>query len=79
MQEVAQVKQGTDVVLYIMDANDDVPENIALLETLKSKSATILVINKIDKAKPSKIANVKEAFTKLNYVKKLLKYLLCKN
>ena len=72
MQEVAQVKQGTDVVLYIMDANDDVPENIALLETLKSKSATILVINKIDKAKPSKIENVKEAFTKLNYVKKII-------
>lgn len=62
MREVDSVRQGTDVLLYLIDANDDAEENKQLLEVLKFKGATILIINKIDKAKPDKISHIKEVF-----------------
>ncbi len=72
MNEVSMVKQGTDVVLYLIDANDNIEENTELLNKLNSKQPTILVINKIDKAKAGKIDAVKTAFSKLPQVKKMI-------
>ncbi|MBP6624620.1 MAG: GTPase Era, partial [Chitinophagaceae bacterium] len=65
MREVDSVRQGTDVLLYLIDANDNAEENKALLEGLKFKGATLLIINKIDKAKPEKISHIKEVFASI--------------
>lgn len=65
MREVDSVRQGTDVLLYLIDANDHAEENKQLLEGLKFKGATILIINKIDKAKPDKISHIREVFASI--------------
>lgn len=65
MREVDSVRQGTDVLLYLIDANDNAEENKALLEGLKFKGATILIINKIDKSKPEKISHIREVFASI--------------
>jgi GTP-binding protein Era len=72
MQEVSMVKQGTDVVLFLIDANDDVLENSELLKKLNNKQPAILVINKIDKAKPGKIDAINVEFKALKQVKKII-------
>lgn len=69
MQEVSLVKQGTDVVLYIMDVNDSIEENLELYKKLGAKQATILVINKIDKSKADKAIAIKEAFSSIKNIK----------
>ncbi len=49
MQEVWQVKEGTDVVLYLMDGKDEFESNIALAKQLKKKNKLVWVVNKCDK------------------------------
>ena len=63
MREVDSVRQGTDVLLYLIDANDSPEENKVLFDGLKFKGASILIINKIDKAKAGAIENIKEVFS----------------
>jgi GTPase len=69
MQEVQLAKQGTDVLLFLIDARDDPASNVALYQGLKSKQAAILVINKIDKAKPAQIEALKNAFTPFSAIR----------
>jgi len=69
MQEVNLVKQGTDVILFLMDAGDDIEENIQLMQGLSNKLPVVLAINKCDKAKTARINAIREAFTALKQVK----------
>ena len=79
MHEVDLVKQGTDIIIYILDVNDDVEENLAMLDLIKSKQSTIIVINKIDKQKANKVAQIKERFSTLKQVKKIVEISALKN
>jgi GTP-binding protein Era len=63
MREVDSVRQGTDVLLYLIDANDSPEENKILFDGLKFKGASILIINKIDKAKTGSVEKIKELFS----------------
>ncbi|HPI54871.1 MAG TPA: GTPase Era [Chitinophagaceae bacterium] len=63
MREVDSVRQGTDVLLYLIDANDNPEENKILFDGLKFKGASILIINKIDKAKAGAVEKIKEVFS----------------
>ncbi|MBP6456203.1 MAG: GTPase Era [Chitinophagaceae bacterium] len=51
LNEIIAVRKETDVVLYVMDATDDLDENIHALNFLKIKKPTIFLLNKIDKCK----------------------------
>jgi GTP-binding protein Era len=68
MKEVDLAKQGTDLILFIIDARDDAASNIELLQSLKSKQNTLIVINKIDKVKAGAIEKLKTAFSSLKQV-----------
>lgn len=72
MQEVSMVKQGTDVVLFLMDVNDDVDENQELYKKLSTKQPTILVINKIDKSKTDKAKIITDAFKPIKNIKEII-------
>jgi GTP-binding protein Era len=72
MGEVALAKQGTDIILYIIDAKDDLASNIEMYHGLKSKQATLVIINKIDKGRQEKIDEIKKEFEKIKQVKKII-------
>lgn len=71
LQEIEQAKQGTDVVLYLMDVKDSVDENIELLKGLKIASPIIVVINKIDKKHKSN-EDIQKQFLSIKNVKQVL-------
>jgi len=72
MGEVALAKQGTDIILYIIDAKDDIASNIEMFLSLKSKQATIIVINKIDKSNADKVAAMRKEFEQIKQVKHII-------
>ncbi|MBK7762560.1 MAG: GTPase Era [Bacteroidetes bacterium] len=72
MKEVEMARQGTDVILFLMDARDDAASNIELLKTLRSKQDTLVIINKIDKSKKEHVAKLREEFSKLKQVKQVI-------
>ncbi len=72
MGEVALAKQGTDIVLYIIDAKDDLLSNLEMFQGLKTKQATIIVINKIDKGNADKVARIHKEFQEFKQVKKII-------
>lgn len=72
MGEVALAKQGTDIILYIIDAKDDIESNLEMFHSLKSKQDTVVAINKIDKSKPEKVSKIKAAFEQIKQVKKII-------
>ncbi len=72
MKEVEMARQGTDVILFLMDAKDDAASNIELLKTLRSKQDTLVIINKIDKSKNEHVEKLREEFSKLKQVKQVI-------
>jgi GTPase len=60
MKEVDSVRKGTDVVLFIVDVNDNIDENIELINKLSAKQMTLVAINKIDKAKKGNLERMRE-------------------
>ena len=72
MGEVALAKQGTDIVLYIIDVKDDLLSNIEMFHGLKTKQATIIVVNKIDKANADKVARIHKEFQEFKQFKKII-------
>jgi GTP-binding protein Era len=72
MNEVAFAKQGTDVLLFMLDATEDATENVALFHQLKSAQASILVINKIDKASKKQIDTIREAFSSIKQIQQII-------
>jgi GTP-binding protein Era len=72
MGEVALAKQGTDIILYIIDAKDDPATNLEMFHSLKTKQATVVVINKIDKSNADKVARIRKEFEPIKQVKKIV-------
>lgn len=71
LQEIEQAKQGTDVVLYLMDVKDCIDENIELLKDLKIASPIIVVLNKIDKKHAAK-EEIQKQFLSIKNVQHVL-------
>lgn len=71
LQEIEHAKQGTDVVLFLMDVKDNVDENIELLKELKIASPVLVVLNKIDKSHKS-TEEVKKKFLFVKNVQEVL-------
>jgi GTP-binding protein Era len=59
MGAVKSALEDADVALLIMDAKDNVEENLQLFDSLKLKVHTILVLNKSDLLKKEELAAVK--------------------
>lgn len=60
LEEIKNVRKDTDVLLFMMDANDDLDENIALFNEYRIKKPVVFIINKIDKAQPDSINHLIE-------------------
>lgn len=80
LKEIEQVKQGTDVIVYILDVMDDVMQNIELIKQFSSKIPILVVINKIDDKeenigikKQEKIKRIESECEKLQKVTKIIK------
>lgn len=69
LKEIDLVKQGTDVVLFIMDVKDSMDENMALISQFSSKQPLLLIINKIDQGNQDKIKHIKETAAKATQIK----------
>ncbi|MGI9191633.1 MAG: GTPase Era [Chitinophagaceae bacterium] len=55
MKEVHQVKEGTDVVVFVMDARDEFPEIEERIKSLRCKQHVVLAINKTDAISAEKL------------------------
>ena len=64
LNEIEQVKQGTDLFLFVMDIRDDLEENLTLLNQFSPKVPVLLVVNKTDKGSAEKLFQIETA-TKL--------------
>jgi GTPase len=69
--EIAAVKQGTDVVLFIMDINDNLEENVQVLQGLHTRVPIIVVLNKLDKIKKKDVEHIQQTFLKNKMVKEV--------
>jgi len=67
MQAVKSALEDADVALLIVDVNENWDESNEIFEALKLKVPAIVVINKIDKAKPERVAEAKEYFSSKKY------------
>lgn len=72
MQAVHQAQEDTDVALLLADINDNWEELHSLFESLKLKAPAIVVINKVDTAKPIKIEEAFNFFRKTLYSKEVI-------
>jgi GTPase len=72
MQVVKSSLEDADVVLLMLDINDDLQENDLLFESLHLKTPAIVVINKSDKDKSSKLEEAKTFFSEKNYCKSVV-------
>lgn len=72
MQAVQQAQEDTDVALLLADINDNWEELHTLFESLKLKAPGIVVINKIDTAKPIKIEEAFNFFRTTPYCKEVI-------
>ena len=72
MQTVKSALEDADVALLIADATKDVNENIELFKSLKLNVPSILVLNKTDKLKQPKIAELITAFGESSSYKKII-------
>jgi GTP-binding protein Era len=48
LEEIKNVRKDTDVLLFVMDVNDDLDENLALLQEYKTNKPVIFILNKVD-------------------------------
>jgi len=62
LSEIEQVKQGTDVIVFVIDVKEDVQENLELLKKFKSKAPIVIVLNKCDKIGKEEIGNLKNIY-----------------
>jgi GTPase len=72
MQAVKSALEDADLALLIVDVNEDPQEANTIFESLKLKVPAIVVLNKIDKAKPAKIEEVGKFFSEKKYCKEIL-------
>jgi GTP-binding protein Era len=55
MHTVMQVKEGTDVVVFVMDARDNFSDIEVLIKNLRCKQPVVLTVNKIDVLSAAKL------------------------
>ncbi len=48
LEEIKNVRKDTDVLLFVMDVNDDLEENLELLKEYKTNKPVIFILNKVD-------------------------------
>ncbi len=48
LEEIKNVRKDTDVLLFVMDVNDNLEENLNLLKEYKTNKPIIFILNKID-------------------------------
>jgi len=72
MQSVKSALEDADIALLIADATKDVAENTALFSGLHLKVPSILILNKVDKLKPAKIEELKQAYGAASSYKKII-------
>jgi len=72
MKEVDLARQGTDLILFMVDARDDAASNIELLQSLQPSQPVLLVMNKCDKVKDGKTEQLKQAFQSCKAVKDII-------
>jgi GTPase len=72
MQVVKSSLEDADVVLLMLDINDDLQENDTLFASLHLKTPAIVVINKSDKDKSSKLEEAKTFFSEKDYCKSVV-------
>lgn len=67
LEEIKNVRKDTDVILFLMDATDDLDENLTLLEEFKSNKPLLFVLNKMENSSQEDILNlVHEIQEKIN-------------
>ncbi len=69
MQAVKSALEDADMALLIVDVNENWEECDAIFQALRLKVPALVVINKIDRAKPEKIKEAIEFFTAKKYCK----------
>ncbi len=72
LQEIEHAKQGTDVILFVVDILDDAQENIELIKQFKIKSPIILVLNKYDKIKKEELHLYQKNYKDLKQIKAII-------
>jgi GTP-binding protein Era len=72
MQAVKTALEDADVALLIVDVNDNLEEANAMFSQLRLKVPCILILNKVDKVKPNKLAEAEKLFGQQNYCKKII-------
>lgn len=72
MQELSAVRQGTDVVLFLVDPKEDPATIEPLIQQLKTKQPVLLLVNKTDKYPAEKIAERITSYGKMNCVDEVI-------
>ncbi len=72
MQAVKTALEDADIALLIVDVNDNLEEANAMFSQLRLKVPCILILNKVDKVKPSKLAEAEKLFSQQTYCKKII-------
>jgi GTPase len=72
MQSVKGALEDADIALLIVDVNENWEECNTIFEALKLRVPAIVVINKIDRASESKIAEAKTFFESKSYCRKTI-------
>ncbi len=72
MHSVKSALEDADIALLLVDVYDNLEENNQLFSALKLKVPCIVVLNKIDGAKPAKIKEAQDFFSQQPYCKKVI-------
>jgi GTPase len=72
MHAVKNALEDADLALLIVDVNEDPEEANGIFDALKLKVPAIIVLNKIDKAKPEKVESVGAFFADKKYCKEII-------
>ncbi|WP_233589169.1 GTPase Era [Gynurincola endophyticus] len=72
MDAVKSALEDADVAILLVDINDDYQAAHELFDALKLRVPALVLLNKIDKAKKSKIDTVQQFFSEKGYCKKVI-------
>ena len=72
MKEVQQVKEGTDMVVFVMDARDAFSEIETYITKLRCKQPVVLAMNKIDTLSEEKLNDLQAEVKKSNRVQAMV-------
>lgn len=72
MQAVKSSLEDADLALLIHDATEDPAESMAIFQALKLRVPALLLLNKVDLAKPERIQQLEAEFKALPFVKQVI-------